>query len=776
MSTKTTTTSMAALQTTFTLDTNSNGLQHQQDDDDERLGGHDSLEEMDMPRESILSEILTPQSGGDPSIVMESHESPSSASSPWYANPHQISAMISNFSTSYNVVNISLVLPILQQIILLSSDNPNTTQQQNAIATNLTTNEATAVSFAIESIFQTPSRHLQRDDSRYNSEWLQSGASEEDKALVASSLLAGMILGQLLGGILGDVPWLGRLGALRLVMLLQVIASIGSAFCTTLDENGQLETTRLFVQLAAWRFVLGVGAGGVYPLAAVLSAETQQQGSSSEEEKTNHHHHHHHESTVVHANDANDHHDVLSTNDTHQALSPIMDDGSSQSVHSRRFHNEVQAGALERPVPSGQVKDDEDTDQSLHRVVLTFSMQGLGFVAVPLVAILLLYTIPQPDESNDGARHDTIRHLETVWRIIVGLGSLPGIVLMFLQCHLYRQQHQPTLHFGNRRASYIRHLIPTFSPDEEHHVDDEHVRRRQVNDVVDEDNRTKQESTLDSIAAEQDGIFRLSRLEVDNDDRNDVIHNMEDGPQLGLSLSVTSSELVPPPDDNLGWWGSIQHEENLLLKLIGTAGTWFLFDVLFYGNTLFEPIVIEAAFGARSDGSSDNGDNSLHLLQQTALDSLLLTSIALPGYAFAGLLLGKKVCGIEQSPRFVMIQGFGVMSILYMIIGVGWKGLRQFPFLLVVLYGMTFFFANYGPNTTTFVLPSLIYSPKCRTTLNGVSAAAGKFGALVGATLFAPAADDLGDATVMLVCSGIALVALALTKCFVKIPPHGHES
>ena len=46
----------------------------------------------------------------------EPQEATSSSSIPWYSNPHQITAMLSNFSTSYNVVNISLVLPILQQL------------------------------------------------------------------------------------------------------------------------------------------------------------------------------------------------------------------------------------------------------------------------------------------------------------------------------------------------------------------------------------------------------------------------------------------------------------------------------------------------------------------------------------------------------------------------------------------------------------------------------------------------------------------------------------
>jgi MFS transporter, PHS family, inorganic phosphate transporter len=97
---------------------------------------------------------------------------------------------------------------------------------------------------------------------------------------------------------------------------------------------------------------------------------------------------------------------------------------------------------------------------------------------------------------------------------------------------------------------------------------------------------------------------------------------------------------------------------------------------------------------------------------------------------------------------------------------------------------LTFFFANYGPNTTTFVLPSLVYSPECRSTFNGLSAAAGKLGALTGASLFEPAANRLGDATVMMLCALIAGVSLIITKAFVPQSvgrrhaddqPHQHE-
>ena len=191
--------------------------------------------------------------------------------------------------------------------------------------------------------------------------------------------------------------------------------------------------------------------------------------------------------------------------------------------------------------------------------------------------------------------------------------------------------------------------------------------------------------------------------------------------------------------------------------------------MLFYGNTLFQPIVIEAAFGGSTKHATSL--DPVSGLREMAVNTLILTSIALPGYFVAGLVIGKKVLCIFQSPKFVMLQGFCVMSALYLAIGLNWSGLKHTPSLLVLLYGLTFFFANYGPNTTTFILPSLIFSPDCRSTLNGVSAAAGKLGALTGAALFEPFADKFGNAHVMLICSAIGFMAFLLTYKFVHLHP-----
>ena len=54
----------------------------------------------------------------------------------------------------------------------------------------------------------------------------------------------------------------------------------------------------------------------------------------------------------------------------------------------------------------------------------------------------------------------------------------------------------------------------------------------------------------------------------------------------------------------------------------------------------------------------------------------------------------------------------------------------------VVIYGISFFFTEFGPNSTTFVYPSEIFPVRVRTTGHGIAAALGKVGGFFGVFLF----------------------------------------
>jgi PHS family inorganic phosphate transporter-like MFS transporter len=59
-----------------------------------------------------------------------------------------------------------------------------------------------------------------------------------------------------------------------------------------------------------------------------------------------------------------------------------------------------------------------------------------------------------------------------------------------------------------------------------------------------------------------------------------------------------------------------------------------------------------------------------------------------------------------------------------------WKGSTNVGFM--ILYGLTFFFSNFGPNTTTFIVPAELVPARFRSTCHGISGAAGKVGPIIG--------------------------------------------
>ncbi|CAM9151456.1 unnamed protein product [Ectocarpus sp. 8 AP-2014] len=220
----------------------------------------------------------------------------------------------------------------------------------------------------------------------------------------------------------------------------------------------------------------------------------------------------------------------------------------------------------------------------------------------------------------------------------------------------------------------------------------------------------------------------------------------EDEDAMGVRRGGGASDEVSSP---VRFWLAVRDKRRLLMKLVGTAGSWFLFDVTFYGNQLYEGDVLEAVFG-----------NAESLRDEASQDSLVAL-VALPGYFVAVALISR------MGPRRVQVQGFLAMALLFAVIGLSFHSLGRHADILMLLYSLTFFFSNFGPNSTTFMLPSLTFPDQVRSSLNGISAAAGKLGALAGSLMFKPAAEAWGVGPVLVVCAFISLAGSFLTLAFV---------
>ncbi|KAG2254477.1 hypothetical protein Bca52824_084613 [Brassica carinata] len=88
----------------------------------------------------------------------------------------------------------------------------------------------------------------------------------------------------------------------------------------------------------------------------------------------------------------------------------------------------------------------------------------------------------------------------------------------------------------------------------------------------------------------------------------------------------------------------------------------------------------------------------------------------------------------------IQIMGFFLMAVVYLVAGIPyswyWSKHEKTNKGFMVLYGLIFFFSNFGPNTTTFIVPAELFPARFRSTCHGISGAAGKLGAIVGTVGF----------------------------------------
>lgn len=158
--------------------------------------------------------------------------------------------------------------------------------------------------------------------------------------------------------------------------------------------------------------------------------------------------------------------------------------------------------------------------------------------------------------------------------------------------------------------------------------------------------------------------------------------------------------------------------------LLGTAGSWFFLDVAFYGLGLNNSVVLQA-IGFRKE-------NTVYKrLHNNAVGNLIMICAgSLPGYwvsVFTVDRIGRKK---------IQIAGFTILSILFFVIGFAFHSLSSNA--LLALYCLCQFFFNFGPNATTFIVPGEVFPTRYRSTSHGISAASGKFGAVVAQVLIGP--------------------------------------
>ncbi len=187
------------------------------------------------------------------------------------------------------------------------------------------------------------------------------------------------------------------------------------------------------------------------------------------------------------------------------------------------------------------------------------------------------------------------------------------------------------------------------------------------------------------------------------------------------------------------------------LTILGTAGAWFLVDYAYYGNTVCMPQILHAVSPKAT------------ILTTTAWNVIIFGIFAVPGYV-AAFMTSDKI-----GRKFLQMVGFAAMAVTFAIIALV-PGVATSAVPFVIIFGLSYFFTEFGPNVTTFILAAELYPVNHRTTGHGISAGIGKFGAFLGVFLFPLIATDLHPSGGLLISCGAAVLGVILTAICIKEP------
>lgn len=206
-------------------------------------------------------------------------------------------------------------------------------------------------------------------------------------------------------------------------------------------------------------------------------------------------------------------------------------------------------------------------------------------------------------------------------------------------------------------------------------------------------------------------------------------------------------------------WSSILRQKRFLLTLIGTAGSWFLMDWALYGNSIMSSQMLSVLVPSSVTGLQ-------HLIRTTTYSALIFGIAALPGYWLATFTIDR----IGRKP--IQAVGFLAMAITFATLGI-FHQLLTSAYLLqfLIIYGLSYFFIEFGPNVTTFVYPPEVFPTKVRGFGSGASAAGGKMGAFIGTFLnVIILGSSIGESGLFIILSVLSAIGVFFTVFLLPEP------
>ncbi|WVQ86047.1 hypothetical protein IAT38_008215 [Cryptococcus sp. DSM 104549] len=183
--------------------------------------------------------------------------------------------------------------------------------------------------------------------------------------------------------------------------------------------------------------------------------------------------------------------------------------------------------------------------------------------------------------------------------------------------------------------------------------------------------------------------------------------------------------------------------------LLGTAGTWFLYDFVTFPNGIFSSTIIAGVIPGAG-------------LVKTFEWTLLLSSLSLPG-VFAGAWVVKYT-----GRRNLLIIGFAGYIVFGLIVGISYDKITKVIPAFIIMYALMQSSGTFGPGNMEGTISAESYPTSIRGTCYGFSAAVGKAGAAIGTQCFTPIQSNLGKKYTFIIAACCGAIGVLLAYFFVE--------
>ncbi|KAI0779294.1 MFS general substrate transporter [Fomes fomentarius] len=336
-----------------------------------------------------------------------------------------------------------------------------------------------------------------------------------------------------------------------------------------------------------------------------------------------------------------------------------------------------------------------------------FANQGWGSFVGSLATIIILLCYKSSMDT-----HGHTSKTDGVWRILIGLSLIPAFGTLYQRLTL----PESTRFTEARKNARIQ--------------DEESVEE------------LKKKAEADPGVNEKDVSERVQPVNSDSSSTDSPAESAVNAP------ANAQEELAEAKKTHFKEFFAYFSEWRHAKILVGTCSCWFLLDIAFYGINLNQNVVLQQI------GFDGNSGSPWNRLFRVGVGNLIITALGfVPGY-YASILTIEKL-----GRKWIQIQGF-LLAAFFLAILAGKFNTLSTPAFIVCFAFLQFFF-NFGANT--YCYPAEVFPTRFRASAHGMSAAAGKAGAIISALAFNTLSKDIGTPAVLWIFFGCCIAGAGCT-------------